>query len=439
MMRDFRTMLRPRGQAGQALMTFALSATALMMFAGLTFDVGALYLEKRRVQVAADAAAFGAAHEIVRKNWDYVTSAAHDDAILNGYDDASSAVRVTVNHPPLSGSKIGDDNYVEVIIERDVPTTFMRVAGPEFSTVHGRAVAGSQPDFGPRCLLALNGSASESMRFVGTSDLIAPNCDMQTNSNAPDAIYSNGGACVLAKEIGYPADGGVRDGSECLEPTPISNAIPAPDPYAYLEEPDLGSLPLRTSSRVILNNTLGQLSSIDGVTVSTDGLGNDVVTLLPGYYKGGLTLNGADVVMSPGLYAFDGFSVMSDTVLNGTGVTIYNSGNGMRNIYISGTSSVNLSAPLVDPYKNILFFNSRSAPNSNIYNAHIAGTSDSRYEGVFYFPTTELRYSGNANQTDAWTMIVADTVELGGTPNLSVTGWAASGRTPNTYRAALVE
>jgi hypothetical protein len=246
---------------------------------------------------------------------------------------------------------------------------------------------------------------------------------------------------VIAKEIGYVLDGGyAQNGGDCLVPEPKGNAIPAGDPYGYLAEPSPASVTQRTNNRVNLTG-INAASRIGGATVSTDALGNEVVTLQPGYYRGGLVINGATVILSPGLYIMDGFHLLGNATVIGTDVTIYNTGDGLKSIEIAGTATANLSAPTseLDPYMNILFFNSRMVPSSPTYDARITGTEDSRYEGVLYFPETHLRYGGNSIQSDVWSMIIADTLELAGTPNVSVTYSATSGRTPNVYRAAIVE
>jgi Flp pilus assembly protein TadG len=59
---------RPDGRRdrGQVLVLFALSIIVLFSFAGLAFDVGRFYSEKRFLQNAADAAALAAANALTR-------------------------------------------------------------------------------------------------------------------------------------------------------------------------------------------------------------------------------------------------------------------------------------------------------------------------------------------------------------------------------------
>ena len=57
---------RTSGDTGQVLVVFALTITVLFVAAGLAFDVGRFYGEKRFLQNAADAAALAAANALIR-------------------------------------------------------------------------------------------------------------------------------------------------------------------------------------------------------------------------------------------------------------------------------------------------------------------------------------------------------------------------------------
>jgi len=55
-----------RRSQGQVLVLFALSLVAILAFAGLAFDIGRFYGERRFLQNAADAAALAAANALIR-------------------------------------------------------------------------------------------------------------------------------------------------------------------------------------------------------------------------------------------------------------------------------------------------------------------------------------------------------------------------------------
>src|SRR5690606_17810195 len=130
---------------GQALVIFVCAFALMAGMLGLVLDGGRVYLEKRRAQAAADAGAAGAVQEMRRGLRDHalnIRPAAVNDTGLMDYTDTNSTI--TVNNPPASGDSAGNSDFVEVIVAKTVPTTFMRIFGPSLSTVRARAVAGLQ-------------------------------------------------------------------------------------------------------------------------------------------------------------------------------------------------------------------------------------------------------------------------------------------------------
>ncbi len=88
-----------------------------------------------------------------------------------------------------------------------------------------------------------------------------------------------------------------------------------------------------------------------------------------------------------------------------------------RSLYIAGSSSVELRAPRSGYYEGILFYQDRNAP-SDLIN-RLTGGTDMELEGLFYFPNTEVKFSGNSSVTGSdWISIVARTVEFVGITDL---------------------
>ena len=409
---------------GQTLVALALMLGAALLFLGLLLDGGRLYFESRLAQSAADSAAVGGAAELKRGNTGLVTDAARADALLQGYDDAASDVDVDVNMPPLAGPRAGDSSFVEVVVTRRFPNTFMQLVSPGSSTVRARAVAGLRPDAGPPCILALNPTASSALLASGSSTVTATDCNVMVNSNSTAAIRTNGGACIVAQQIGFVQPGSyLGNGQACVVPAPQGRAIPSPDPFAYLAEPDPDDYVKRSNSK--LQITKGNASSNS--------------PLEPGYYKGGIKITGGSIAFNPGLYLIEGLEVSGNADLYGTDVTFFNNGQGLKGISIAGTVFTQLSAPKSGDWQNILFFNSRSVPKNNQTEVKITGTSDSYFEGVQYFPSVHVDYAGNALSGPTWTMLIGDTLRFTGSSRFEVSFGGAGGRTPTTTRVALVE
>lgn len=417
---------------GIMLILFALLLAPMLALVGLTIDGGRIYFEKRRMQAAADGGAFGAAREMLRGNDGFVVRAGRNDSKLNGFDHDLSDITVTVNRPPSTGPNSGDNNAVEVIIDRPIPTTFMKVIMRGDTTVRARAVAGIRPETKPPCILALNPGASGAITISGTVDINVPDCVMVARSDDPQALTINGSVNVLTGGMGFGAPAGnggyVKNGQGTVSPWPPTSTPGVTDPYDGLEEPIYPTVanPLRSSSQL---------------KISTD------IVLEPGYYQGGIFITGGNVKLRGGLYIVDGLTVNGgsfgnlDPVTDQGGVTIFNTGVDKKSaISISANVTVDLHASYFGTYANILFFNSYNAlvGNGSTSDAKLLGNSESTYDGVMYFPTVQLEYGGTASQDGSFAMIIADTLSFHGTPQLGA-DWTGAGRTPTIQQISLLE
>ena len=185
---------------------FALMFAAMLAFLGLLFDGGRIYFEKRRMQVAADAGAFGGAHELLRSNDEAtIKSGGRDDAALNSFTHGQDTVDVQIKHPPDSGLWKDDMNCVEAEIDQNVPTTLMRIVGATTSTVATRAVACVEIYDDAPCVLALYcGAGKPGLEFDGTGYLGTHDCNVVVNSKSDESIRVNGtgGGCPMLQTEG---------------------------------------------------------------------------------------------------------------------------------------------------------------------------------------------------------------------------------------------
>ena len=437
---------------GIALPMMAILFAVLLAFMGLVLDGGRIYFEKRHMQAAADAGALGGAHEVLRGNTGLIVQSAHDSTVLNGYADGLSNVDVQVNYPPTSGPH-QDPNYVEVIISRPVPTYFMPILNIDEATIRARAVAGAIHDESPSCVIALSEDAGVSPTFTlnGGAALVAPNCEVAVNSHEPGSLKINGGSsepwCIdsasvaVASPVAEAEDYGYSGSVDCIKNGPWGSAETEPDPYAWLPEPVPGTPvpggPWNISS-------------------------TPATPLTPGYYEGGVKITGdAIVTLSRGLYIVDGLEVSGNASLRVAtdaggdpieGVTIFNTGQGLKNISITGGGVHILRAPTaaeitanLSAYQDangyaccegLLFYNTDTVVQKNPNDAKIAGSASSVFIGGFYFPTVLLDYAGTS-ATSEWVRLVAYMIRLSGTTNVG--GSAPPGGSFGEQIAALVE
>jgi len=155
------------------------------------------------------------------------------------------------------------------------------------------------------------------------------------------------------------------------------------------------------------------------------------VTISPGTYCGGIAIAGSvqNVVFSAGQYVLvgGGLSVNGAANISGSGVTFFSTYPGSQTnqygaVSITGTGAVNLSAPTAGIYKGLLMYQDPSVPWSASNGSIIAG-ANSVYDGILYFPTTDLQYSGasssNVNGTDGYTMLIGYDVKINGSAKVN--------------------
>jgi Flp pilus assembly protein TadG len=141
---------RLRVETGQVLVLVTLMLPMFLGMAALVIDVGHLFVEKRTLQQAADAAALAAAQELTGGSCDAICTSAVT-SVAADYSTANGA-RTTIGALPACGAdvtancfRIVDDDKVEVKLEERVNTFFGGILGASNFVVRARAVAASYP------------------------------------------------------------------------------------------------------------------------------------------------------------------------------------------------------------------------------------------------------------------------------------------------------
>jgi Flp pilus assembly protein TadG len=135
----WRRLLRDTTAGTTTLVAFA---TPVFVGAlGVGVDTSAWYIEKRKVQAQADAAALGGARvKGAGQNNTTALAVATRDAGRNGFV-ASGTSALTFNSPPASGGYTNKQTAVEVIITKQLPSLFSSyLLGTSARTITGRAV-----------------------------------------------------------------------------------------------------------------------------------------------------------------------------------------------------------------------------------------------------------------------------------------------------------
>jgi len=400
--------LKPRGQT---MMLASVALVALLGMAALAVDVGNLWTIRRRMQSAADAAAMAGVDALTMgESGSDLVSAAKYGAQQNGFQDgstsstSSSAVSVTVENPPTSGSYQGLASAVRVTVLQSQPTYFMRVLGwnqvPVSASATALAVgAGS-------CVFSLDPGASGAITVNGNTSLSSA-CGIYDNSSSSTAMTVGGGGVVRSPFVGVVGQTNVNGGGTM----PVAQGIPAfGDPLAWIQQPSFDSTQCPNGSF--------HPTSLNG-------------TVNPGIFCGGIHLaGGANVTFNPGLYIIDGGGIQIDggATVSGSGVTFFltgqNTSNGSPNAYggvnIASNATVNLSAPCTSSggsVPGVLFFQDRSMTNG--VGSTINGSSTSTFAGALYFPTTALNYSGSSGANNQFTLLISDTLNITGNTSVA--------------------
>jgi Flp pilus assembly protein TadG len=415
-------MVKRDDERGQILIIFVLMIGSLLGMIGLAIDAGYFVTQRRQAQNVADAAALAAAERIaVGATVGQAQATALSYAAANGYDNDGTTNTVTVHIPPTSGSKNGNANYAEVIIDED-PNTFFIHAVAAGGTVRGRGVAGSvTTGTGSYALLVLNNTLCNAYNKTGSANFNVNNGGgIMVNSSCNPGINQTGSGSTSATIINYYASpGGWNEtGSGSINPTPTGVSARIADPLASIAQPVPG-VTVGTSLDSGGTAVAPALRSISG---------SSPVTLRPGTYWGGLSIAGSgNVTFQPGLYIFagGGFTQTGSGNMSGTGVTFYSTqdpsfttGAGAYNNFdFAGSGSWSFSGPTSGSYKNIIWWQDKNAPNDTTRRFNKSG-SGNLGNGIVYLPNAKLNLTGSGNIGSV--QIIVDALDAAGSGNLTV-------------------
>jgi hypothetical protein len=393
-----------RDRVGGIFIYTAVAAPVIFGFAGMSIDIGVWYANMRLTQTAADSAAIAGALEVLRSDSDSlaVFNAVNQDLGDNGFSTGNGD-GVTIYYPPLTGPNAGATDSVEVRVVRPTASLFGEVLFAGGANVTARAVA--MADINDTCIWSLNPSDSGAVTVSGGAN-VTLGCGVVVNSNDPDALVQGGSSCLNATEVRVV--GGVSGGT-CMSSTPLTGVTPIIDPLASVQAPPYGSCDFPQNFNINSGQT---------------------VNLTPGVYCGAIRVQDGTVNFAPGLYVLDGAELNLGGQANVTGIDVsfYLStevDNNPEAITISAGADVTLKAPPDGPLPGILFYHDRNAPSLT---HKLNGGSDMNLEGILYFPSSDLQFSGGTNLDSSTSLIIANTVtftgntDIGGfenTPNLS--------------------
>ena len=185
-----------KAEGGAVAVIAAVAFPVLVGAMGLGAETGYWYLEKRKLQHAADVSAYAAA---VRHRAGDQQSALEAAArrVAGGSGFSPGGLAVSTAPGSASGS-----NKVTVELTETHPRLFSSVFGAGTITMKARAVA--QVTGGSKaCVLALSNSASGAVTVSGSTDVRLSGCSVVSNSTAADAFLMKNGSALMSTDCVY--------------------------------------------------------------------------------------------------------------------------------------------------------------------------------------------------------------------------------------------
>jgi len=349
-------------------------------------DGGRMLDKRRHAQATADAAALAGAASVFQidinqygkasgKKANAAQTAGLAQAAANGFNNDGITSTVAVNYPPGSGAFAGQNDFVEAIVQYNLPKSFGGIFTNNNLPVSARAVAVGRPiQLG---VLALQQTGANAFQFDARGNMTINNGAVFVNSSdaAAMAVSNKGGTLSAA---GFSVTGNYSN-TGTIEGQVYAGTHRMPDPLLALPVPDSSSLSVQSGSAKTISSGAAILS--------------------PGIYKGGLNISGtAAVLMLPGIYIMQGggFQITGDADVVGLTPLIYNtSGTGLPGpITITSDGDVALTAAATGTYQGISIIQDRALSQP----VTITGNGGTFIGGAVYAPAAPVNLSGNDKQ-----------------------------------------
>jgi hypothetical protein len=278
------------------------------------------------------------------------------------------------------------------------------VLGFPSALVSARTTTGTREGSGGGCVITLNPTSSESIRMTGTSSL-STGCGVYVNSSANPAIDLTGSGARITTSNSAKTDivGNCTGSCGLVSPAPRVGVARFGDPFQDMAPPDYSGAGCASSG---IN-----LGSHDAPPPLNPTPGTPYVIC------GDISLGAqSSLTLNSGMYVVTGnISLGAQTSFTssiGAGVTIYLPNGGVN---MTGGAYIKLQAPSSGTWQGILFYQRRG----NTTPSSLVGGTDEVMNGVLYFPSAALTYTGNGGTAASSTTIVADTLSMVGTSQIT--------------------
>jgi len=374
-----------RGNIG--LMAALIGPAALLLGVG-AIDLLAVSSAQGRLQSIADAGALAGAPHL---------ALATDGAAAK--ERAASFVAAEISQwegaPTYQGTyevvEQGGQRAIRVLLRGHRPSFFANLLPPGGWNFVGDATATSV-GLVPLCVLITGNDKSKMLNIKDSSRLAAPACMVHSNHD----ILVEGGSITAA------ATQAVTSARGAISPSPGTGAAPIDDPFANLD--------LERTRK--LDCALGALLQPLSLTLGAR-------RIPAGVHCGGLTISGsATVVLEPGEHWFLGghLIVKENARLEGDDVVLFF--DKASKFEFKDSALVRLAGRTEGPYAGIVMGGTRE----NTQDFIISSDNVESLLGVVYVPNAQVIVEGRADvaRDSAWTVIVAHSLQMKGSPSLYI-------------------
>ncbi len=311
-----------RDRSGGLTVAFGLAMGGMVVAAGAAIDYSNASSQRYRLQAIADAAAMAGAREFRLGN---ASEQVIRDSVAN---HARAALGDQAASVQIGSAANVTEKSAKATLSTSVSTYVMHLAGARTTSISVTATA-KMTGGAPVCVIGLEENENGTVEMEKTARLNAPNCAVYSNSKMPAGLVSKNSANLTANFI-CSAGGMEAAGPGSFSPAPRTDCPIIPDPLRTRPMPSPGGC---TATNMVVNGT--------------------VLSLNPGTYCGGLTIEDKSIVtFHPGVYIFkDGpLHLKNGGRLSGVNVSLFFSGGGAIMKFEENTT-VSLTARRAAPWR----------------------------------------------------------------------------------------
>ena len=378
-----------RDSRGSVALKAALILPAVLMMGAGAFDLTQVQASRIRLQDIADSAALAAANDLslaTDGSNAKERARAYVDAHLDEWGDQAPTVEALYEVLDVDGQRA-----IQVRLNGHRPSFFASLLPPGGWHFNAQSTATTM-GMVPLCVLVTGEKGDKLLRIKDSGRMHAPACLVHSNR---DIVVEGGSITAAAAQAVTSATGAIH-------PMAGTGAAAIADPFSDLD---------LSQTRKLLCSVIDLLKPIK--------VSSGVHYVDPGKHCGGIEASGtARIILSPGDHFFLGghLTVKESARLEGEDVVLFF--DKASKFDFKDQAVINLDGRKSGLYAGMVMGGTRD----NTQHFVISSDHVEALLGVIYVPSAKLIVEGKADvaRESAWTVIVAEGVELKGSPSLFI-------------------